>query len=73
VLAELPRTPTGKIQKAPLRDMILRKLQAGQGALIEATAAKGIANHGAAIQGTPTSGIATETTAPRTTTQGPAA
>ncbi len=34
VLSEMPRTPTGKIQKEPLRAMILRKLQAGQGSAV---------------------------------------
>jgi acyl-CoA synthetase (AMP-forming)/AMP-acid ligase II len=38
VLSEMPRTPTGKIQKAPLRAMILRKLQSGQESAAQGTA-----------------------------------
>ncbi len=37
VLSEMPRTPTGKIQKAPLRAMILRKLQSGQESAAQGT------------------------------------
>jgi acyl-CoA synthetase (AMP-forming)/AMP-acid ligase II len=32
ILSEMPRTPTGKIQKDPLRALVLRKLQSGQDA-----------------------------------------
>ncbi len=38
VLPDLPRTPTGKIQKEPLRAMILRKLQPGPAAAREPAA-----------------------------------
>jgi hypothetical protein len=43
----LPRTPTGKIQKEPLRAMILRKLQPGPG-----DAAQGTATQATAAQAT---------------------
>lgn len=52
VLTDLPRTPTGKIQKEPLRAMILRKLQPGRETTNQGTAAQETAAQETAAQGT---------------------
>ena len=41
ILPDLPRTPTGKIQKEPLRALILRRLRSAQGTTAQGTTAQG--------------------------------
>jgi hypothetical protein len=52
VLADLPRTPTGKIQKEPLRALILGRLQSSQGTTAQGTTAQGTTAQGTTTQGT---------------------